>query len=298
MADESEPRDQLGPWEASKQKFLRELSPEDEKQFRQWLNDGKSTKRIEDEVRALAEKNANFAKIKPFINGLNILDGLISSLAGLEAHGIVTLLWGSIKIFMTLATKAIKILESISELLDDVGQQLDLFHQYESLFSKHGSSRFNPSLQRVYSTYLYFFSTARNFYQSSGFRKVKESVGLTREKHSSHVRFALEEVKRACLQAKDEVELADRQSRAISDAQIADSVKQVDEEMHNMRLEVGKVGRNIGDMREEIGEKLAKVDYAEFRGWVRVEKLDMEDSLRTNLDKKKGLSPYWRLDLF
>ena len=203
---------QLGPWEAAKQRFLLDLPEDQQAFFKQWLSNEKSAAKLQDEVQRLGTKNEAVRKMKPFINGLKGLDSIISPLAGLDAHGIVTLVWGSVKVLMTLATTAIEFFESITEFLQSVGDDLSLFHEYQSLYSKHGTSRFNASLQEVYATYLHFCSRVMMFFNSSKWKKFKESTGLGRSKHSSNFEIAVSAVKIACSRAKSEVDLAEKRA--------------------------------------------------------------------------------------
>ncbi|KAI9746075.1 MAG: hypothetical protein M1818_000756 [Claussenomyces sp. TS43310] len=278
--------DELGSWEASKQRFLQDLSSEDRMLFKQWLSDAKSQDRLEKEIRDLERKNERVGKMKPFIEGLSGLDSVISPVADLVPHGIGVMLWGSVKVLLTLATTAIAFFESVAEFLDDIGHELGLFRAYEPLYSKHGSPRFNASLQRVYSSYLYFCSTAKDFYTSSKWRKFVVSTGLARRKHSSNIDLAVAEVKVACSRAKAEVDLVEKQAQAAVNQVITDGILQVGEGVQN--LEFG-FRQGLGDLQESIGEKLASIDSSEFRGWLKVKNLDIEAALQTNIDRRADL---------
>ena len=151
---------------------------------------------------------------------------------------------------MTLATTAIEFFESITEFLQSVGDDLSLFHEYQSLYSKHGISRFNASLQEVYATYLHFCSRVMMFFNSSKWKKFKESTGLGRSKHSSNFEIA-------CSRAKSEVDLAEKRAQATANEVIIDSVSQVGENMRELQLGVDRLEGRVEHMQTEIGHKLA-----------------------------------------
>ncbi|KAI1325778.1 hypothetical protein F5Y16DRAFT_256285 [Xylariaceae sp. FL0255] len=287
MADDSK-RLNSGPWKAAQERFLQDLSDENRSQFREWLKDRNSTTRIQDEVQQLEKKNQHISKLKPLVEGLQSLDSIISPLTGLDSHGIATLIWGSVKILMSWAVKAIEFLEGIAEFLGSIGYQLGLLKEYQTLFSKYGSERFNSFLEGVFSKYLFFCLAAKNFFESFKWYK------SFRSKHKSEVSLAVEELKHACGRAVEEVNLVDRQSRAISDAQIAKGVKQTNDDMQELADGIGGVNIAVESLRREIGVQAAETSAKElmnFRSWVKVDKLDPESSLRANLAKRQAL-PY------
>ncbi|KAJ9604258.1 hypothetical protein H2200_011092 [Cladophialophora chaetospira] len=277
----------LEPWEASKQRFLQTLSREDRAQFNLWLDDKKASEKLKDEIGKLETKNKSLGRLKPFVEGLKGLDSIISPVAGLDAHGIVTLVWGGFKVLMTLADKAIAFFEAIAEFLEDIGHELGLFREYEHLYSKHGSLRFNASLERVYSSYLFFCSSAKTFYESSKWRKFVESTGLSRRKHSSSIDLALAEVKAACARARAEVDLAERQSQAAASEQLMDGVVNLGDGIQYVHLRMDDLQRELIAFEDQVDQKLANVDFREFQKWL--QHVDMETPLQDNLDKRDGL---------
>lgn len=277
--------DRYGPWEAARQQFLQDLSPEDKAVFKQWLRDGKSPTTLKQEIDALEKRNQAVGKMKPLIQGLRGLDSIISPLAGLDAHGVVTILWGGTKVLMTLAETAMKFFETITDFLEDIGHQLGIFREYEALFSKHGSERFNLQLHRVYSSYLYFCSSARTFYLSSKWRKFLESTGFSRRKYSSNVDLAVAEVKTACSRAKEEVDLVQAQTSQKADNAAHNALLNISSDVQRLEIGVSAVQQDV----EDVSNKLANINFSEFRGWLRVPQLDMEEELKSHLRKRASL---------
>lgn len=88
----------LGPWEISMQRFLQDLPPEDRGYYVK-----KSADKIRQDIETLKEQTDSkswMARMKPLCDGLQGLDYVVTPLAGLDSHGVVAIIWGSVKVFL------------------------------------------------------------------------------------------------------------------------------------------------------------------------------------------------------
>lgn len=80
------------------QRFLQDLPPEDKDCYEK-----KSADKIRQDIETLKQQSGSgswMTRMKPLCDGLQQLDYVVSPLAGLDAHGVVAIIWGSVKVFL------------------------------------------------------------------------------------------------------------------------------------------------------------------------------------------------------
>jgi len=95
------PAADAGPWEISMQRFLQNLPPEDRGCYEK-----KPADKIRLDIETLKQQSGSgswMARMKPLCDGLNQLDYVVSPLAGLDPHGVVAIIWGSVKVFLVVS---------------------------------------------------------------------------------------------------------------------------------------------------------------------------------------------------
>ncbi|KAI9658691.1 MAG: hypothetical protein M1821_002251 [Bathelium mastoideum] len=157
----------------------------------------------------------------PFVAVFSAFDGVITTLASLDPHGIAGMVVGSVKIMVKWGQGYSEAFEKISGHLNKIGQSLGRLLEYETLFTSRQSKRLEIALLRVFKAYWTFFRDAHRLlsrYRSERKRDTAKRIyhGFTDyvTGHLDKIALQGDDVQSCCAEAVAEVKLVSAQKQA------------------------------------------------------------------------------------
>lgn len=142
----------------------------------------------------------------------------------------------------------------------------------QKLYNSTTPSRFSDALGRVFTKYLAFYQYTKDYFESSHFRKLRETVGLTKYPKNALVTISMDLVREACDNAMEEADLAEKQARVRANKQQSDALSNIEEK--------------IDQLHAEAQSSKAESIYQDYLVWLK--HVDMEEKVQTLLHPKQS----------
>ncbi|RJE22879.1 NB-ARC domain protein [Aspergillus sclerotialis] len=200
------PKHKLSPlWEKALQNYREELSGDDD--FRTIIETGSldellNDSKIKPPVGAQGRKALNsMNRMKPMVKLVNDFSAVLAVAFGADAI-LTTLIWGSIRMILTLASSAESTLQEVLNMLEELGLTLPRFRAYEQTIPMNED--LETSLLAVYTEVICFYARTIHFFRS------RKNVLLLRNSWSEFrgdFNRTIQRIKRLSMAVEREVEL-------------------------------------------------------------------------------------------
>ena len=219
---ENPEKEPLDAWTKARDTLLEESDFTREE--REWLKSTTPEMVVED-VEKLDGQHANkswsrkaMTAIKPLLHGLDRFGSALDVFAQADPQGVLTLVWGSLRIVLAFAKQFNQYFEDLTSFLGQVSAPLGRLQEYEKLAPN--SERLGKALYGAFARFLGFtLKTRRIFLDKANRTKILDRFGRVLKKdpwrkYTSEAKNDIDEIKRLCDEAREEADLAESQDAA------------------------------------------------------------------------------------
>ena len=232
-------KDPLDAWARARDKLLEasDLTAEE----REWLR-STTAEMVVAEVERLDAQHADkswsrktMGAIRPLLHGLTRFGPALDVFAQADPQGILTAVWGSLRLVLTIANQFNKYFEDLTSFLGRIAAPLGRLQEYEKL--SPDAPRLGRALYAVFARFLDFtLRTRRMFLDKANRTHVLDKFGRLFKKdpwrkYTSAVENDVSEIRQLCEEAREEVDLTVAQKSARSQKQ-AEAFYKMSEEFY------------------------------------------------------------------
>ncbi|KAI3399725.1 hypothetical protein diail_5792 [Diaporthe ilicicola] len=215
-------------------------------------------------------------RVKPLLNALNGFADFAGTLASLDPHGIASIVVGSFRIVIKLASGYMSAFEKISSSFGSIHDELSRLLAHENRFKAKPSKRLNNALYKVFKAYWAFFEDVYSLLYSP---KRHRPRGLSSHLknfvtgHVAEVESHINGFQELCDTANKEIQLASELRRDSENATLQEGIEKLLAEMSTQE-------------KRYFSEK-----KLQFKNWIAP--VDMNEKMRTLLKKRTPGTGSW-----